>query len=76
MSDDRVGVIRLDQAHAVGLVEVLELGESWLAGAGPTLGADSAPFVGPQPKHYPLSELGAEVIAGAARLALAPGEAR
>lgn len=76
MSDDRLTVISIDQADAVELIELLEFVESWLAGAGPAIGADFARFVGAECEHYPLSELRGDLISWAARLALAPGEPR
>lgn len=76
MSDDRLPVISIDQADAVELIETLEFVESWLAQAAPAIDADFARFVGPECEHYPLTELRADLIAWAARLALAPGERR
>ncbi len=54
----------------------LELAESWLANACPAVVADFSRFIGPESKAYPLSQLRAELISWAARLATAPGERR
>jgi len=76
MSAERLPVVSIDQADAVELIELLELIESWLAGAGPAVGTDFARFVGPESGAYLLTELRADLIAWAARFALAPGEPR
>lgn len=47
-----------------------------LAQGGPATDADFARFVGPGCEHYPLTELRADLITWAARLALATGERR
>lgn len=73
---DRLAVISIDQADAVELIETLEFVESWLAQAGPAIGADFARFVGAEADSYPLSALRADLLAWAARFALAPGEPR
>ncbi len=76
MNEDRLPVISIDQADAVELIETLEFVESWLAQAAPTIDADFARFVGPECEHYPLIKLRTDLIAWAARLALARGEGR
>ena len=76
MSEQALLVISIDQADAIELIELLEFIESWLAQAAPAVGADFARFVGPESGAYLLSELRADLIAWAARLALAPGEPR
>jgi hypothetical protein len=69
---DRVPLIRIDQVDAIELIEILEFIESWLAQADPTVTADFERFVGSD--GYPLTELRTDLVAWAARLALAPGE--
>ncbi|MDQ6948942.1 MAG: hypothetical protein M3256_22450 [Actinomycetota bacterium] len=76
MSEQHLPVVSIDQADAVELIGLLEFVESWLAQAGPAVGTDFARFVGPECEHYPLTELRADLIAWAARFALAPGERR
>ncbi len=76
ISAELLPVISIDQADAVELIELLELVESWLANACPAVVADFSRFIGPESKAYPLSQLRAELISWAARLATAPGERR
>jgi hypothetical protein len=76
MSEDRLPVISIDEADAVELIELLEFVESWLATAGRAVTADFARFVGPESDAYPLTELRGELLAWAARFALAPLEPR
>ncbi len=74
MNDDRLPVI--DQVDVVELIELLKFVEEWLAQAAPAIDSDFSRFVGAECEHYPLTELRADLLAWAARLALAPGESR
>jgi hypothetical protein len=69
---DSLPFVRIDQADAVELVEILEFVESWLARAAPAVGIDFERFIGSD--GYPLTELRTDLIAWAARLALAPAD--
>ncbi len=76
MNADRLPVASIDQADAVELIETLEFVEEWLAQAGPAVDADFSRFVGPECDAYPLTALRADLLAWAARFAVAPGEPR
>lgn len=76
MSEQRLPLVSIDTADAVELIELLEFVEAWLAHAAPAVDADFARFIGPEAEHYPPTALRADLLAWAARLALAPGEPR
>lgn len=74
MSNELLPVVSIDQADAMELIELLEFVEAWLANAGTTVDATYRRFI--DADAYPITALRADLLAWAARLALAPGELR